>query len=334
MKIALDVMGGDHAPNHNLMGAKLALEEITGLEKLYLVGNEDIVRTGLQGLGLADPRIEIVPSTQVIDMVDASADALRKKKDSSITVAIDLVKQGLAQGVFSPGHTGASVAVATLRLGRLHKVERPGIASPLPNEHGICNLVDAGANPEAKALHLVQYAIMGSVYAHAVQGVERPVVGLMSIGEEDEKGTDLTREVFSRLRATDLNFKGNVEGHHLFETPLHVVVCDGFVGNVVLKSCEATAKAMMKWIRHEIEAGGIRTKLGALMAKPAFVNVKKRGSYESYGGSPLLGTKGIVIIGHGSSSPEAIKNGLRMCAAAIQKEVNPHIEEAMARYFP
>ncbi|MDB3941169.1 phosphate acyltransferase PlsX [Verrucomicrobiales bacterium] len=331
MKIALDVMGGDHAPAAMIEGAMLALED-NGIDvgKLFLVGDETTVEKELTHLSYAHSKIEIVHSEQVVEMHESAVKSVRKKKKSSISVAVDLVKSGDCQAIVSAGNTGAAVAASTIKLRNIPGVERAGIASPLPNENGPCNIVDAGANVDSKPSHLLGYAIMGSVYARHVQGKENPIVGLMSVGEEDSKGTDLTREVFGLLKESGLNFIGNVEGHDLFETPVDVVVCDGFVGNVVLKSCEATAKAMFKWLKEDIKATPIR-QMGALIAKEAFKATKERGNYETYGGSPLLGVNGICIIGHGSSSPRAVKNAIRVASEAVRHHVNPHIEEEMAR---
>ncbi len=331
MKIALDVMGGDHAPAATMEGAVQALEDFgDDLEKLYLVGDEPSIKEQLSHLSYAHGKIEIIPSTEVVGMEESAVKSVRSKKNSSISVAVDLVKQGLAQAVVSAGNTGAAVAASTIKLRNIPGVERAGIASPLPNEHGPCNIVDAGANVDAKASHLLGYAIMGAVYARHVQGKRNPIVGLMSVGEEDSKGTEFTREVFGLLRESGLNFVGNVEGHDLFESQIDVVVCDGFVGNVILKSCEATAKVMFKWLKQDIKATPIR-QMGALIAKDAFKATKERGSYETYGGSPLLGVNGICIIGHGSSSPRAVKNAIRVASEAVKHHVNPHIEEEMAR---
>ncbi len=331
MKIALDVMGGDFAPQNNIGGVKLALESLPRLETLYLVGSPDVVQAELARQGISSPKLKIIESRSVVNMEDPSTDALRRKRDSSISIAMDLVKEGEAQAVVSPGHTGAAVAAGTLILGRLKGVERPGIASPMPNEHGTCLLVDAGANTAPKPSHLVQYAIMGSVYSKYIFGREKPIVGLMSVGEEEGKGNDLTREAYDLLKDAPVHFRGNVEGTHLFSSPLDVVVCDGFVGNVVLKTAEATAKAVMKWLKDELTATPMR-KLGAYIAKQAFINVKQRGSYETYGGSPLLGCNGTVIIGHGSSPPLAVMNAIRVAGEAIEQQVNPHIEEAIQQY--
>lgn len=334
MKIALDAMGGDHAPASTLDGARNALSQYDWIDKIYLVGNEQRLKSEVDSRGLPASRIEIIDAPEVVQMNDPATAALRKKKNSSITKAVGLVKSGDCEAVVSAGHTGAAVATSTVLLRNLPGVERAGIASPMPNEHGVCNIVDAGANPEAKPHHLLQYAVMGTVYSRYVFGKQKPVVGLMSLGEEDEKGTDFTKEVFDLLRKSGLNFRGNVEGHDLFETPLDVVVCDGFVGNVVLKSCEATAKIVFKWVKDEIRKAGPLAKIGALLARPALRRVHQRGSYESYGGSPLLGVDGITIIGHGSSSALAIENALRVAGEAIRHQVNPHITEEIQRIAP
>lgn len=332
MRIALDVMGGDKAPHAIVEGAVEALEAFGGdLQKLFLVGDEEAIKHELKHLSYAHGKIEIVHASEVVTMHDSAVKSVRQKKDSSISVAADLVKRGDCDAVVSAGNTGAAVAAATIKWRHIPGVERSGIASPLPNEHGPCNIMDAGANVEAKATHLLGYAIMGSVYARHVQGKKNPVVGLMSVGEEDSKGTDFTREVFELLKSTNLNFRGNVEGHDLFESKLDVVVCDGFVGNVILKSCEATAKVMFKWLKQDIMANPMR-QMGALIAREAFRATKERGNYETYGGSPLLGVNGVCIIGHGSSSPRAVRNAIRVAAESVKHHVNPHIEEEMARY--
>ncbi|MEC5128898.1 phosphate acyltransferase PlsX [Verrucomicrobiales bacterium BCK34] len=330
MRIALDVMGGDKAPEATMEGAMEALDSFgEDLEVLFLVGDETLIKKSLNHYSYAHRRIEVVHASEVVTMHDSAVKSVRQKKDSSISVAVDLVKKGNCDAVVSAGNTGAAVAAATIKLRNIPGVERAGIASALPNEHGPCNIVDAGANVDAKPSHLLGYAIMGSIYARHVQGKKNPIVGLMSVGEEDSKGTDFTREVFELLSESGLNFRGNIEGHDLFESELDVVVCDGFVGNVILKSCEATAKVMFKWLKQDIKATPIR-QMGALIAKDAFKATKERGNYETYGGSPLLGVNGTCIIGHGSSSPRAIRNAIRVAAEAVKHHVNPHIEEAMA----
>jgi len=231
-------------------------------------------------------------------------------------------------------NTGAAVAAATIKLRLLKGVERAGIASSLPNEHGYCNILDAGANPEAKPSHLLTYAIMGSVFAKHIFGSSEPTVGLMSNGEEDEKGTTFTKETFALLNhlqergKAPFKFLGNVEGHDLFTTKLDVCLCDGFTGNIVLKSCEATAKAFGMWMKDALKSNPISA-IGAILAKGAFKKVKTKTSYETAGGSPLLGVNGVCIIAHGGSSALAIQNALRVAAESIEKQINPEIEAAL-----
>jgi len=333
MKIALDAMGGDNAPLVNIEGAREALALYPQIDKILLVGDEEILEAACKKHKLTDPRAVIVHASQVVEMHESGAKTLRSKRDSSISVAAGLVKSGEADALVSAGNTGAAVAAATLKLRTLKGVERAGIATPMPNEYGICNLLDAGANPEAKPEHLVVYAVMGAMFAKHVYGVENPIVGLMSNGEEDEKGTNFTKQTFELLKDWDeapFTFKGNVEGHDLFDSKLDVVLTDGFTGNIILKTCEATAKAMSKWMKLEFKRSPLRV-MGAAMAKGAFKAVKKRSSYEYYGGSPLLGINGVVIISHGGSSSLAMQNAIRGAMEAVEQEVNPHIEEALAK---
>jgi len=336
MKLALDAMGGDHAPAVNIGGAIDALRLYPKLKHLFLVGEEKALEAecAKQGLDLKDPRVSIVHAPEVIGMAEPGAKTVRRKKLSSISIAMDMVKDGRADAFVSAGNTGAAVAAATLKLRTLKGVDRAGIASPLPNEFGVCNILDAGANPEAKPEHLIVYAIMGTAFARHVLGVKDPKVGLMSNGEEDEKGTAFTKETFKRLKEIPgINFIGNVEGHDLFESELDVVLCDGFVGNIVLKSCEATAKAVSKWLKAEIKGNVVRL-CGAVLAKGAFKALKEKSSYETYGGSPLLGVNGVVIIAHGSSSALAIRNAIRVGVETVEHQVNPRIEEALAALQP
>lgn len=331
MKIAVDAMGGDNAPEAIVEGVIHALQQFDYIELLYLVGDQEAIEREIKSHEFADSRLKIHHCTQVVGMEESAVKSVRQKKDSSISQAVNLVKEGICDAVVSAGNTGAAVAATSIKLRTLPGVERAGIASPLPNEYGIANIVDAGANVDAKPAHLVQYAIMGAVYAKHVQGKKDPIIGLMSVGSEEGKGTDFTREVYDLLKKTDLNFRGNIEGHDLFETELDVIVCDGFTGNVVLKSMEATAKVMFKWLKKDIKSSAFR-QLGALMVKGAFKATLERGNYETYGGSPLLGVNGICIIGHGSSSPRAVKNAIRVAAESVRHEVNPHIEEEIAKY--
>lgn len=324
-------MGGDNAPSVNILGAKAALELYPKIQKIFLVGDGPTLEAECKKHQLGNDRISIVHASEVIGMAEPGAKSVRRKKNSSINIAMDLVKAGDADAFISAGNTGACVASATIKLRLIEGIERAGIASPLPNEHGVCNILDAGANPEAKPQHLIGYAIMGTAFAKHVLGVTDPLIGLMSNGEEDEKGTTFTKEAFALLKETPgIHFIGNVEGHDLFETPLHVVLCDGFTGNIVLKSCEATAKAMGKWLKQELTANPLRT-LGAAMAKGAFKALKEKSSYESYGGCPLLGVNGVVIIAHGSSSALAIQNALRVGLETAENKVNDAIRSALAK---
>jgi len=323
-------MGGDLAPVVTIQGAIRALGAFPGITRIYLVGHEDRLKGELEAQRSHHPELEIVHAPEVVGMGESGLKAVKQKKKSSLNVAADLVKSGDAQAVVSAGNTGAMVASCRVKLRSLRGVDMPGIASPLPNEHGPNNILDAGANVHAKPLHLLHYAIMGTVYAREVQRIGNPVVGLMSVGEEDEKGTEFTREVFALLRNAPVNFAGNVEGHHLFAAPLHVTVCDGFTGNVVLKSAEATAKMVKKYLSEAIRSHPISA-FGGLLAKRAFDSVSRRTSYDTIGGSPLLGVNGVAIIAHGSSNEIAMMNAIRVAAESIRHEVNPQIEEEIAK---
>ncbi len=331
MKIALDAMGGDFGPPYLVGGAVLALREYSQIDKLFLVGDTPQIEAELKKQNCNDGRIEIVHSTQVVEMSDGAVESVRRKKDSSVSRAVDLVKKGDAAAIVSAGHTGAAVAATTIKLRTLPGIDRPGIAAVIPSETNIFVLIDAGANSDARPEHLLQYAIMGSVYSRHVLGYKNPSIGLMSIGGEDVKGTDLTKEVFKMLKRSSLNFRGNVEGHDLFAHPVEVVVCDGFVGNVILKTCESVGDAIFKWLKHELTKNKLRM-AGAYLAQNAFRAIKKKVNYEEYGGSPLLGLNGICIIAHGGSTPLAIKNALRVATESIEQHVNPHIVEEITRY--
>ena len=331
MKIALDAMGGDFGPPNLVAGAALALREYPHISKLFLVGDTAQIEAELRKLGCNDSRIEIVHSTQVVDMSDRAWSAVRRKKDSSVSRAVDLVKRGQANAIVSAGHTGAAVAASMIKLRTLPGIYRPGIAAVLPTETNVFVLMDAGANIDARPEHLLQYAFMGSVYSSHVLGYKNPTVGLISLGEEDVKGNEMTKEVFKMLKKSSLNFVGNIEGRHLFEDPVEVVVCDGFVGNVILKTCESISVAIFQWLKHELSRTPMR-KLGAFLARESFRTIRDKTNYEEYGGSPLLGVNGICIIAHGSSTPLAIKNALRVAAESIEHQVNPHIIEEVKRY--
>jgi phosphate acyltransferase len=331
MKIALDAMGGDFGSPNLVAGAVMAMREYSHIDRLYLVGDQRQIETELRKHQCNDRRVEIVHATQVVDMSDRAWSAVRRKKNSSVSRAVDLVKRGEADAIVSAGHTGAAVAASMIKLRTLEGIDRPGIAAVLPTQFNVFVLVDAGANIDARPEHLLQYAIMGSVYSRHVLGYKSPKVGLISLGEEDVKGTEKTKEVFKMLKKTSLNFRGNIEGRHLFEDPVEVVVCDGFVGNVILKTSESIAVAIFKWLKDELKRSR-RSMAGAYLSKDAFHTIKKKTNYEEYGGMPLLGVNGICIIAHGASTPLAIKNALRVAAESIEQQVNPHIVEEIRRY--
>jgi glycerol-3-phosphate acyltransferase PlsX len=331
MRIALDAMGGDYAPRNTVEGAVLALKEYPSIDKLFLVGDTVTVAGELKRVNFTDPRIEISHASEVVDMKESGAKAVRHKKDASICRAVDLVKKGSADAVVSAGHTGAAVVASVLKLRTLKGIERPAVACVLPAEDKRFVLIDAGANPDSTPTNLLQFAIMGTVYCRHVLGHKDPSVGLMSIGEEDTKGNDITKEAFKLLKASGLQFDGNIEGHDLFSGVSEVVVCDGFTGNVVLKTSEAIAHAIFSWLKGELFMNPVR-KFGAKLAEGAFRSIRKKTNYEEYGGMPLLGVNGVCIIAHGGSSPLAIKNAIRAAAESVAQEINPHILQEVQAY--
>ncbi|MDP6631701.1 MAG: phosphate acyltransferase PlsX [Kiritimatiellia bacterium] len=326
MRIAVDAMGGDHAPREIVRGAVDAARRLDGVTQILLVGLEDAVRAELAELGDIPSKIEVVHASQVVDMHDKPVDALRKKKDSSIARAVDLVKEGKADAVVSAGNTGAVMVSATLKLRKLEAVERPAIATVMPTQNRPFVLLDAGANTDCTPKFLTQFGVMGHVYSKLILGQESPAVGLLSIGGEEVKGNDVTRETFKLLSDSGLNFKGNVEGHDLFEGETDVVVCDGFVGNVVLKTAESASVAIGHWLKTEFKKNPIRI-LGAMLLSGALRTMKKRMDPESYGGAPLLGVNGVCIITHGSSSGRGIYHAIRVAKDSVVGHLNDAIVE-------
>ena len=330
MKIAVDAMGGDYAPEVVIDGVSQALREYPIIEEFVLVGDEAKLTPLLDRYKIAgNKRTTYKHTYQVVEMHEASTLALRGKKDSSITVCADIAKKKEVDAIVSAGHTGAAVAVSVLRLRTLPGIDRPGIATVFPTVKGHFTLVDAGANPDATPDHLVQYAVMGSVYTRKVLKIDKPRIGLLSNGEEESKGNELTKATFKKLKKIgedneNFNFIGNVEGHDLFSGNVDVVVCDGFVGNVLLKSCESLAKALGGILKDRITSTPIR-KAGALLSRNAFKEVKKVGDYAEHGGAPLLGINGICIIGHGGSSAKAVKNAIRVASECVENQINDTI---------
>ena len=324
MKLAIDAMGGDFAPQNIVAGAVDALRGNDHISHLYLVGDQARVQAELGKFGATDSRIEVVDAREVIEMDDPPVQSVRRKKDSSMCRAIDIVKRGDADAVLSAGNTGALLTASHLKLRTLEGVDRPGLAALLPAPKNVFVLMDAGANLEPHPSNLVQYAIMGSLYSRQILGYERPRVGVLSIGTEEMKGNELTLETHRLLKQTDLNFVGNIDGHDLFANIADVIVTDAFVGNAVLKACESTARLVACWLKDEIKRNPLRM-LGGLLATGAFRSLKRKADPDEYGGAVLLGINGICIKAHGASSPKAIKNAVRVATEFVECQFNEHI---------
>ena len=330
MRIAVDAMGGDHAPAAIVAGAVDAAREYSHISKLFLVGDETAVRSELAKHGTIPPCIEVRHCTEVVGMGESPAVACRRKKDSSINRAVDLVKDGEADAIFSAGSTGAQVASSQLKLRTLEGVKRPAIATIFPSPTRPFVLIDAGGNTDCTPEMLAQFAVMGTVYSREILKVAHPRVALMSVGEEDAKGNAVTKETFGILEKSHLNFGGNCEGHDLFEGEIDVVVCDGFVGNVILKTAESVAHAIGSWLKQEFKANPIRI-FGAIFLRGAFRSLKSKLDPSAYGGAPLLGVNGVSVIGHGSSNAFAVKNGIRSSMEAVEQDINHAIIDGIKK---
>ncbi len=330
MKVAVDAMGGDFAPSIAIEGIAMAVKEYPEID-IYVVGHTQKISYYLAKFGIENhPKITLVHAESTVEMSDKATIALKKKKDSSMTVAAELVKSGTVGAVVSAGNTGAAVATMTVKARMLPGIERPAIATLIPAKHGHIIMVDAGANPDCKAKNLAQFAILGETYAKLILDIDKPKIGLLNVGEEEGKGNELTKEAYKILSKMPIDFHGNIEAKTVFNNVVDVVVCDGFVGNVFLKTCEGLAKTTMHWLKDALTKNAIR-KTGALIAKNAFKDLKAIANDEEYGGAPLLGTNGICIIGHGSSSALAIKNAIKVAANAIEFKVNDIIKDKIAR---
>lgn len=330
MRIAVDAMGGDHAPREIVRGSVDAARTLSGVSKIFLVGAEDAVRRELTEYGTVDGKVEVRHASEVVGMDEMPAQAVRRKKDSSIGRAVDMVKAGEADAVVSAGNTGAVVVASTLKLRTLDGVDRPAIAAVMPTQDRPFILIDAGANIDCDVRRLRQFAVMGTVYSHVLMDQTSPVVGLLSIGGEDTKGNETTRETFRTLNDSPLNFRGNIEGHDLFRGQTDVVVCDGFVGNIVLKTSESTAQAIGHWMKQEFRKNPLRV-LGACMLWGALRAMKRRMDPETYGGALLLGVNGVCIITHGASSARAIFHAVRVARDSVHHHLNQLIVEEIAR---
>ncbi len=328
LRIAVDAMGGDRAPASELDGALRAAREL-GV-RIALVGPEDVVREGLRARGWRNEPIDIVHASEVIGMGDDVTRAVRRKKDSTIRVGIQLVKQGQADGFVSAGNTGAVVMTTALFLGTLPGVERPALTMVLPTVNGRGTvLLDVGANSDCKPLFLEQFAVMGALYCQKILGHRTPRIGLLSIGEEESKGNELIRETHQLLKKNVPHFIGNVEGKDLYTGDVDVAVCDGFTGNVVLKTSEGLIESITKMLRQEMMRR-LDTQAGAILVRPAFQAFKKRLDYAEYGGAPLLGAKNTVIVCHGRSNAKAIYNAIRVAREFHERKVNHLIETELA----
>ena len=322
--VAVDAMGGDHGPGVIIDGAIKAARK-WGM-KIVMVGETSAIQAELAEHDCSGLSVNVVHATEVVGMHDSASDAIRKKKDSSIRVAFELVKNKQADAVVSAGNSGATMAAGMFTLKRIPGIERPAIATVVPNKIGYTLLLDAGGNVDCRASHLQQFATMGDLYAREMMDLKNPRVGLLSNGEEEGKGNDLTREAHALLNLTPsnvtaFNYVGNIEGRDIFNGNVDVVVCDGFVGNVVLKVAEGMADAISQMLRSEIQKSFL-AKIGYLLSRPAFKSFKKRIDYAEYGGAPLLGIQGAGMICHGGSNAKAVMNAINMASQAVQHEVH------------
>ena len=322
-------MGGDHGCGVVIEGAKRALEGNDKITALYLVGNQADIHAALPERGFRDHRVRVIHASEVVEMDDKPVIALRKKKDSSIARAAELVSDGKADALISLGNTGGIFAAGTFKVGRIPGVDRGCIATVIPRQNNEFVLLDAGANIECKPFHLAQFAVMGNVYSREILKRKNPRVGILSIGTEETKGNELTLETFKLCKKLDLNFIGNVEGHDLFKDHVDVVVCDGFVGNIVLKTVESLAVAMFSMLKRELMHSAQR-KLGAYLAKGAFHSIRRRMDPEVYGGAPLLGFNGLVFKAHASARERAVTSAIRVTANAVKTQINQLIARDIA----
>jgi len=331
LRIAVDSMGGDKAPSVVVDGALSALRETGEDLEVALVGREADIRAALSSAGELPSRLHIVDAPEVVAMDEQPAATLRKKKQSSIAVGLRMQKEGAADGFISAGNTGAVAANAILGLGRIKGVSRPAIATFAPTRVGPCIILDVGANVENKPEHLLQFGVMGSCYAQVALSKDEPRVGLLNVGEEKSKGGDILTRAYDLLDGADLNFIGNVEGRDIFRGDVEVVVCDGFVGNVILKFTESVVDMFYAVMREELTKD-MRAKFGAALLKPAFRKLRSTFDYAEYGGAPLLGVDGACMICHGSSSAVAIKNAILATRRFIKYDVNSAISERLKQH--
>lgn len=323
MRVAVDAMGGDKGPHEIVKGAVRAAQQFPD-DGIILVGDEKTIQGELNSHGIALKNITIHHASQVVEMDDPATYSIRQKNDSSITRSVELVAREEASAVVSAGHTGATVAAATLHLRTLKGVRRPGIAITLPTRFGMCVIMDVGANINCKPIHLFQYGVMSTVFSKDIFGIKNPKVGLLNIGEEDVKGNELAKETFMLFSNSNLNFVGNIEGREIFDGKADIVVCEGFVGNVLLKFAEGLSMSLLSTIKAEAMKRFL-TKLGLWLCKPTFEVLRAKMDFTEYGGVPLLGVNGVCIIGHGRSDSKAIQNAIRVALQLSKNKVNEHI---------
>jgi phosphate acyltransferase len=330
--IAVDAMGSDRAPKPEIEGALLAARHYPGI-RVLLVGPEEQLRRELGANPIASrTAVDIVNASQVIGMHEKPVQAVRAKKDSSIHVGLRLVKEKKAVGFVTAGNTGAAMTAGKMVLGTLPGVDRPALANVFPTsagKHKPSILIDVGANVDSKPQNLAQFAIMGEIYFRAIFGVPRPTVGLLSVGEEETKGNEVTRKAFALFKELPLNFIGNVEGRDLYNGRVDVIACDGFVGNVALKISEGLVEAVRFLLRDSLKST-VTSQVGALLARKAFTDFGRKLDYSEYGGAPLLGLKGVAIVGHGASNANAIKNAIRVAKQFFESGINERIEQELA----
>jgi glycerol-3-phosphate acyltransferase PlsX len=332
MRIALDAMGGDHAPVVTIEGAIEAVRETKEIS-VILVGNEKAIKKDLKGRHYPQSSISVKHASQIVEMHEPPLTAFKQKKDSSIKVAVELVNEGDADAMVSAGNSGVVMAAALFILGKIRGVHRPAIAAVMPTLKGLFILIDAGANVDCKASHLMQFAIMGDAYARSIFNISTPKIGLLGIGEEDAKGNELTRKAFKLLKDGGINFIGNIEGKDVFFGDADVVVCDGFVGNIALKISEGLAETIAKMLKRELSKK-LKGKLEPSLLKNALENFKKMTDYSEYGGAPLLGIKNPCIISHGRSSAKAIKNAILTAHEFYRKKVIEIISHEFSTAHP
>ena len=326
MKIAVDAMGGDYGPAVVVEGAVAASREFG--TPVMLVGDQASIEREVARLAAQDLGVEIHHASQVVGMAESASQALRRKRDSSLRVAAQLVRDGKAAAFVSAGNTGAAMAIGMFVVGVLPGVDRPAIAAVLPNQRRFTILIDVGANTDPKPSHLLQFAVMGHVYARDILGFDNPRVGLLSVGVEEGKGNELTKEAYEQLKGSSLNFIGNVEGRDIYNGRCDVVVTDGFTGNVALKISESLVETLGSMIKEELMRD-LRSRVGAVLAQPAFQRFRRRVDYTEMGGAPLLGIDGAAIICHGASPVKAIKNAVRVAGEWARAGVNEHIKAAL-----